>query len=332
MNINKKIKVGFLGVGWIGRNRMESLLKSNLAEAVAISDVSEDNAKKALEIAPGAKIVNSIEQLIEEDIEAIVIATPSGQHYEQVITALNNDLHVFCQKPLARTKEENRHIVNKAKIKNKVLWVDMSYRYTDAMQKIKSLVDQKMIGNVYAIDAVFHNAYGPDKAWFYDPKQSGGGCVIDLGIHLIDLALWISDFPKIDSIKSSLYSKGKRIIKVNENVEDFATSSMNFTNGVNVNIACSWNLSAGCDAVINFTIYGTEGGLSMRNHNGSFYKFDTYHFKSCDVNTICNEEGLWSGKAITDWVKMVVCSAKFDNRAEQFIQVADVIDLIYERD
>ncbi len=331
MNLNKKIKVGFLGVGWIGRNRMDSLLKSNLVEAVVISDVSDDNAKKALEIAPGAKIVKSIEQLIEENIEAIVIATPSGQHYEQVITALNHDLHVFCQKPLARTKEEYQYIINKAKIKNKVLWVDMSYRYTNAMQKIKSLVDKNMIGNVYAIDAIFHNAYGPDKSWFYDPKQSGGGCVIDLGIHLIDLALWISDFPKIDSIKSTLYSKGKRIVKYNEIVEDYACSSMTFTNGVNANIACSWNLSAGCDAVISFTIYGTEGGLSMRNHNGSFYEFDTYHFKSRDVSTICNEEGAWGGKAITDWAKMVMLSGNYDNRAEQLIQVADVIDLIYER-
>ena len=327
----KKIKVAFLGVGWIGRNRMESLLKTDIVDAVIIADVSDENARVASKYAPGAKIVKSLDEIDNKDVDGLVIATPSGQHYSQVMEALDKNLHVFCQKPLARTKQETYALVTKAKELNRVLWVDMSYRYTQSMQIIKHLINKEKIGKLYAIDTMFHNAYSPEKSWSYDAEQSGGGCVIDLGIHLIDLVLWTMDFPDVEQVHSTLYSKGKRIYGRSNGIEDYACSTMNLMNGVVVNMACSWNVSAGSDAVIGFTIYGTEGTLSMRNHNGSFYDFDIHHYKSKNSECLCQENGAWGGRAVIDWAEQVAYSGQYNRNAEQFVRVGEVIDSIYSQ-
>lgn len=331
MNDQKKLKVAFIGIGWIGLNRMEALVNSGLIDTKAVVDISEESIKQAQKIAPGAKVFSSIDQLTEVELDAVVIATPSGQHYGQVMAALDSGYHVFCQKPLGRTKYEIETIVKEAKRKNRVLWADMSYRYTKAMQTIKGEIDKGVIGKVYALEGVFHNAYGPDKAWFYDPQQSGGGCVIDLGIHLIDLALWVTNFPKIENLTSNLYANGKRIAGRHEGIEDYACAQMNSSNGVVVNLACSWNLSAGKDAIIKFTVYGTEGALSMENHNGSFYQFKAYHLKKRYTNELCHEDGTWGGMAICDWAEMALTSGIYHSRSEQLVKVADVIDFIYDR-
>lgn len=98
--------------------------------------------------------------------------------------ALAAGLAVFCQKPLGRTAAQTRRVMAAARTMNRLLGVDLSYRFVRGMQTIQA----GEIGEVYAVQLVFHNADGPDKAWFYDPVQSGGGCVIDLGLHLVDLA------------------------------------------------------------------------------------------------------------------------------------------------
>ena len=70
---------------------------------------------------------------------------------------------------------------------DRLLGVDLSYRHTEAVRRIKALIDDGRLGDIFAADLVFHNAYGPGKPWFFDKNQSGGGCVIDLGVHLVDL-------------------------------------------------------------------------------------------------------------------------------------------------
>ena len=102
-----------------------------------------------------------------------------------------------CQKPLARTAEEAGRVVAAARNADVLLGVDSSYRHTQGMRRIRELVAQGRLGQVYAVDLVFHDAYGPDKPWFHDMAQSGGGCLMDLGIHLIDLALWALDRPRV---------------------------------------------------------------------------------------------------------------------------------------
>src|SRR5690606_9981181 len=117
-------------------------------------------------------------------------------------------LAVFCQKPLGRTAAEAAAAVAAARQADRLLAVDLSYRFTQGMQRIREQVRAGALGRVFAADLVFHNAYGPDKPWFYDPRLAGGGCVMDLGVHLVDLALWLLDFPDVERVESTLLAGG----------------------------------------------------------------------------------------------------------------------------
>ena len=202
-------RLGFLGVGWIGRHRLAAVAQSGVAEIAVVADPSAPAANEAAQLAPGAAAVTSLDQLLDVDLDGLVIATPSALHADQAVAALSRGLAVFCQKPLGRTAAETRRVVKAAQAADRLLAVDFSYRYTRGMQAIRDLTRAGEIGRVYAMDLTFHNAYGPDKAWFYDPKLAGGGCVMDLGIHLIDLAFWTLDFPAVVAASSRLFAAGE---------------------------------------------------------------------------------------------------------------------------
>lgn len=327
-----KPRVGFVGIGWIGRNRMEALISSGLIEPSAIADTEPALRSKAAEMAPDSELFNSIDELLETTPDAVVIATPSAIHAEQSIKALKKGIAVFCQKPLGRNADEVMSVVAEAKKQNKLLGVDFSYRFVEGVQKMRNLIRDGAIGSVYAANLVFHNAYGPDKEWFYKPALSGGGCVMDLGIHLIDLALWILDFPRVVNVSSKIFSQGKPFFPDDEDkVEDYAISRIDLENDISLNLSCSWKLSAGYDAIIEASFYGTRGGLSMKNINGSFYDFVTEKYNWTAREVIASPPENWGTGAILDWTKKLVKKSEYDTDVESVIKVSEIIDLIYNR-
>ncbi|MBI3543400.1 MAG: Gfo/Idh/MocA family oxidoreductase, partial [Deltaproteobacteria bacterium] len=269
----RKPRLGFLGTGWIGRHRMEMVAQSGAAEVAVICDPNAQMVEEALKSAPGAEATTDFDELLRADLDGVVIATPSALHAEQAIRAIEKNLAVFCQKPLGRTAAEVRRVLEAARSRDRLLGVDLSYRHTEGMRRIRDRVADGEIGDVYAVDLVFHNAYGPDKAWFYDPRLSGGGCVMDLGVHLVDLALWTLGFPKVSGVTSKLFAAGKPVRDTGSQVEDFANARIDLETGTTIQLSCSWKLPAGCDCVIQANLYGTQGGLALRNVNGSFYDF-----------------------------------------------------------
>src|SRR5688572_10128063 len=117
-------RLGFLGVGWIGRNRMEAIAQSGCAEVAAVADASPEMTRQAAACAPGAACVRSLDELLDLDLDGIVIATPSGLHAEQAFRALESGISVFCQKPLGRNAVETRSVVEAARSADKLLGVD----------------------------------------------------------------------------------------------------------------------------------------------------------------------------------------------------------------
>src|SRR4051812_16493132 len=167
------VRLGFLGSGWIGRNRMEPMLATGEAEAVAICDPDPENLAQALELAPRAERASSLQELLGCEPDGVVIATPSALHAEQCVTAFDRDVAVFCQKPLGRNAFEVRAVLDAAARADGLLGVDLSYRHTAAMQAIRERLRAGDLGKVFAADLTFHNAYGPQSGWFWDPKLSG---------------------------------------------------------------------------------------------------------------------------------------------------------------
>lgn len=330
--VDQKPRLGFIGVGWIGRNRLQAVAEQQIGDIRVVSDPNAGYAQEALQYAKGAKVVDSLSELIENDVDGVIIATPSALHASQSIDALAAGKAVFCQKPLGRDAAEVKGVVEKAQEKDVLLSVDFSYRFTNGIVALKSVLDSGELGDIYGVNLVFHNAYGPDKPWYFDPKLAGGGCVMDLGVHLVDLLVWLFNNPDVSDVNSQLFAKGKKIEDIVEQVEDYAVAQLLLNNSIAVQMACSWNLPAGVDAVIEVSIYGTNGGVSFKNVNGSFYDFSTERFHGTSREVISSPGDSWGGKAAIDWVAQLAEKGnKFNPEAFQYLKAAEILDKIYKR-
>jgi predicted dehydrogenase len=309
---------------------MEAIAADGAAEVAAVADACPEIAAQATRSFPEAAVATEVDGLLDMALDGIVIATPSALHCRQAIIALEKGLAVFCQKPLGRDAEETRRVVDAARAADRLLGVDLSYRFINGAQKVHQLCRSGALGEIFAVDLTFHNGYGPDKAWFYDSKLSGGGCVIDLGIHLMDLALWNLGFPRVTNITSRLFAQGKSIPGRGDAVEDYALARLDLENGVVVNLACSWKLPVGCDAIISAHFYGNKGGASFQNVNGSFYDFKAEHFRGTQREVLALPPEHWGGCAAIDWARRLGMDRSFCPEIENVIQVADALDGIYD--
>jgi predicted dehydrogenase len=323
-----KPRLGFLGTGWIGRHRLEAIARADVAEISAIADPACDLAAQCQKVAPEAVLSESMDELLEMPLDGLVIATPSALHAEQSIAALERGIAVFCQKPLGRNQVEVARVIAAARRANVLLGVDLSYRHVQAIRRVRELIHSGELGRVFAVDLVFHNAYGPDKPWFYDWKLSGGGCVIDLGIHLVDLALWMLDYPRVNEVTSRLFAQGKPLTR-RDTVEDYAVARFDLETGATVSLTCSWKVNAGCDSIISGTFYGSEGGARFRNVEGSFYSFVGERFRGTSRAQICGSGDDWGGQAAVQWAAQLAAGAQYDPEIERLIDVTGVLDAIY---
>ncbi|WP_022681707.1 Gfo/Idh/MocA family protein [Sphingobium bisphenolivorans] len=323
------LRLGFLGTGWIGRHRLGALASLPHVEVSALSDPDASCLAAARDLAADAEIAADLDAMLALDLDGLVIATPSALHATQAIRALNAGIAVFCQKPLGRSASEVSDVISAARCNDRLLGIDMSYRFTEAVQAVRRLLDQGTLGHVHSIDLTFHNAYGPDKPWFYDPLESGGGCVMDLGIHLADLALWLLDFPEVVSVSSALKSNGRPLLDRGAACEDYATAMVELASGATLRLTCSWRLHAGQDAIISAAFYGTEGGAQIRNMDGSFYDFAAEYMRGTSCERLTSPPDDWGGRAIVDWSNRLAVDRGFDAGAERLLDVARLLDRIY---
>ena len=328
MSNGTKPRIGCLGVGWIGRHRMQSVIEDGAAEVVAIADPDPESLCAAAEIAPHALLLDEPATLLETELDGLMIATPSAMHAEQAMSHLERGVSVFCQKPLARSAEETDAVLDAARRANRLLGVDLSYRHVSGVPQMRELVQSGALGHLFGVSLTFHNAYGPDKDWFYDPSRSGGGCLVDLGTHLVDLALWISGSPSAYVVDARCFASGVRLSK-RDRVEDYACARLDLDSGASMTLTCSWNLHAGRDAIIAAEFYGTAGSVVLRNVDGSFYDFVVEHHERTSTNVIAAPPDAWGGRSAVAWARALGRDPSYDPSIETVRGVARVLDRIY---
>jgi predicted dehydrogenase len=321
-------RLGFAGVGWIGRQRMEAIARVGAAEPAAIAEPAADALEAAAELIPGATRTSSFDDLLALDLDGIVIATPSALHARQAIAALERGISVFCQKPLGRDADEAGAVVEAAERADRLLGVDLAYRFTEAARAIRRLHAEGALGRVYAIDLTFHNAYGPDKAWFTNRELAGGGCLLDLGIHLVDLALWLLEPERVEVRSSHVLRHGRPLVAGAEEVEDHVVAELDL-DGVLARLACSWWLPAGRDCVFELLAYGTEAAASIRDVGGSFYDFRAQLHRGTASDTAAEPPDGWGGRAAVAWARRIASDRSFDHSATELVRLSAILDEIY---
>lgn len=319
-------RLAFAGLGWIGLHRMRALARSGRCEIVALADPDPQARAIAAAEAPGAAQMARFGQLLATRPDGVVIATPNALHAAQAIAALDAGAAVFCQKPLARDGAEAAAVVAAARRADRLLGVDLSYRHAAALSALRAAIHAGQLGRVYALDLVFHNAYGPDKPWYRDPAQAGGGCLADLGVHLADLALWLLGWPELRDIRAALHAGGMPVTP--GAAEDHAAATLTTAAGTRIGLACSWWAHAGAEAVIGVEARGTEGGARMANLDGSFYDFALHLHRGTTREEVVAPPDDWGGRAALAWLEALAAGGGHDPAAEEFVTVARVLDRI----
>jgi predicted dehydrogenase len=323
-------RLGFLGTGWIGRSRLEAIAASGQADVAALADPDRACRQAAARSVPGAALhATDLDELLAAELDGIVIATPSALHADQAIAALRHGVAVFCQKPLGRTAAETHEVVAAAERAGRLLGVDMSYRHTAAARALRERVRAGAIGPVHAVDLVFHNAYGPDKSWFFDPALAGGGCAVDLGIHLVDLLLWVLDFPAVARVDARRWRGAERAgVGVGE---DLCLATLDLAGGPVARLACSWFSHEGRDCVLEATFRGRDGAVSLHNRGGSFYDFAVELRRGTSTHAIVSPPDDWGGRAAVDWARRLRAGEGFDPEVRRLVDVAAALDRMLGR-
>jgi predicted dehydrogenase len=331
--VKNRPRLGFVGLGWIGAMRLEAVAGGG-AEIVALCDASPGRLESTARGLPGPPRVACFQEYDEMlaragglRLDGVVIATPNALHSPQTLAALDRGLAVFCQKPLALDAGQARAMVDAAQRADRRLGVDYSYRFTEGARRLRELIAGGALGRVCFLDTVFHNAYGPDKPWCFDPALSGGGALMDLGVHLIDLAFWLLDDPPVRDLHGGAFRMGEALHGVG--VDDFATARIELEGGAAVSLAVSWNAHVGQDCVIRSAAYGTAGGADFRNVDGSFYDFELARFAGRATTIETRESRDWMGRAIRHWADRLAADPGFDPAVERSVAVSAVVDAIY---
>jgi len=320
-----------VGLGWIGRARLKALAELDLVDIPVLVEPNPEAMQAARLLVPGASTAGSIEELSAHDLDAVVIATPSGLHAAACKRALESGLAVFCQKPLARNAAEVASVIDAARAADRLLRVDFCYRHTRALVALREAVRSGRLGRVYAAELTFHNAYGPDKAWSRDRELSGGGCLIDLGVHLLDAAFWVLvGTPGVRYAHARLYSDGQALKSASSQVEDFAIGQLELEDSTALGLVCSWQSSFGDHARIRLALHGTIGGAALENVNGSFFEFRCERFQGPAREVLFQGEDDWGGRALVNFIQELVQAPCF-RPDEQLLRVANALDALYGR-
>jgi predicted dehydrogenase len=311
--------------------RLESVAAGGRAAVAAICDPDGERRARARDVAPGAVERGSLEAVLDlPDLDGVVLATPNDLHAWQAVAALRRGLAVFCQKPLGRDAAETERVVAAAAEAGRPLGVDLCYREVAAVRAARRALRAGRAGRPFAADLVFHNAYGPQSQWFGRRSSAGGGCLLDLGTHLLDLAHHLLGGGAVDLRSAVTLRAGAPVGTGGDEVEDYATAELALA-GCEVRLAASWNLPIGRGCRFEATVYGDRGAVSIGNVGGSFYDFRSELWNGDTSELLCVPGDDWGGRALAAWAADLAGGAGYRaSEGARLVQLAGTLDRIYE--
>jgi len=322
----RPLQLGVIGSG-IDHPDLQALQETGRVVCKAVHDPIASNISAGE--ASGIRQCSRIEELLNSDLDGVIVASPRVLHISHCIAALQSGKAVFVQKPLARSAAETAAVLDVARSVDRLIAVDFPYRHIVGANELRRLIKDGQLGQVFTADLIFHGVFGHERPWFYECASGGGGCVMDVGVHLVDLALGLLG-DCVTGISSNLYRQGAKLHPPYEMVEDYATAEF-FLGETQVRLACSWNLQATQDAVIEARFYGTEGGVALRNIKGSLQDFELHQFSATTSRQVDRTPDAPLGGELGRWAARLGESNRFDPEVAQALVVAQVIDRIYSR-
>jgi|SRR5699024_2955747 len=349
--MTKKLKVGIVGCGGIANGKhLPSLSKLESVELVAFCDVIKERATEACDTygVEGAQVYEDYTKLLEdESIDVVHVLTPNISHSEISIAAMEAGKHVMCEKPMAKTSEEAKKMIDTAKKTGKKLTIGYDNRFRPDSQHMNKVARNGDLGEIYFAKAhAIRRRAVPTWGVFLDGEKQGGGPLIDIGTHALDLALWMMDNYEPKSVVGNVYHKlGKKENAANAwgpwdpekfNVEDSAFGFITMKNGATIILESSWALNTLDVDEAKCSLSGTEGGADMK---GGLRFNGEEHGKMFTKNIELGAGGVafYDGESEShpevearQWINSILNDTEPTVKPEQAYVVTQILEAIYE--
>ena len=271
---NETIGIGVIGTG-IGRLHIQGYAQCPEAKVLAICDVNEERARKTAEEFGIPNVFADCGKMLKmAGIDAVSVCTPNCLHADMTIAAFEAGKHVICEKPLAMSPKEGEAMVAAGKKAGKVFMTAFNNRFRGDTQVLKKFIEKGELGDIYYAKTGWVRRKGiPGMgSWFTAKSKSGGGPLIDIGVHVLDLTLWLMGNPKAVTVTGSTYAmfgpmgEGRGGWGVAEkggfDVEDLAAAFIRLDTGATVMLEASWASHIKGDLIYT-NLHGTKGGAEF---------------------------------------------------------------------
>ena len=355
-----KLKIGIVGCGGIANQKHLPALKANadLNEIVAFCDVVEERAKKAAEEfgVPGARVYTDYKELLkDEEVEVVHVCTPNVSHSYITVDAFEAGKHVYCEKPMSHSTEEAEKMVAAWKKSGKKFTVGYQNRFRAEVQNLHASCEKGELGDIYYGKAHAVRRRGvPTWGVFPDKSQQGGGPLIDIGTHALDITLWMMDNYKPVSVMGSVFEKLGHLPEATEGnmfgpwdpetyeVEDSAFGYIKMENGATIFLESAWALNVKESREAATTLCGTKAGAELiggMSHAGYDLIFNKTSFgklteeKLSEGGTVAFFEGEGAGEPkdleCAQWLDAIINDKEPLVKPEQAFVVTQILDAIY---
>ena len=340
-----KVKVGIIGLGSLSSFHIDAYRSNPGVEITAFCDVSPERAKqKAKEYGVGEAYTDYREMLEKSGVDAVSVIVPNNSHASVVISALNAGKHVLCEKPPAVNAMEAVGMKEAAERNSRLLMYGFVRRFAQNAQVLKQYIQKGDMGEIYYVKTGYLRRCGNPGGWFTNRDISGGGPLIDIGVHMLDLGMYLMGKPKpVEVLGNTGYKLGGRgnikgvsnyraadFSTAANNVEDFANALIRFDNGASLFVETSWALNIKADTLY-MDIFGTKSGAKLEPDVEIYSDQNDY---MVDIRPVLGDSGFdrqTSFKAeISHFVNCLLNGAECVCPAEDGVTVMKVIDAVYE--
>ena len=339
------IKVGVIGTGGISGVHLGGYSRNPNVEIYALCDINEKNlAKRAEEYKVSRTFTDYREMLALKELDAVSVCTWNSAHAECAIAALRAGKHVLCEKPMALNTAQAQEMEKAAKENGKLLMIGFVRRFGNDCAVLKDFIDSGSFGEIYYAKAQYLRRKGCPGGWFGDKSRSGGGPLIDLGVHVIDLCRYLMGGPQPVSVYGATFNKlgDRRHIKdargysstvVSKDdifdVEDMATALIRFDNGAALSVEASFSLNIEKD-VGNIELFGTKAGCKLDPELTIFTDMNDYLANvKLAQSTALSFDGLFDNE-INHFVECIETGKPCRNPAQDGVTLMKILDGIYE--
>jgi predicted dehydrogenase len=340
------LRFGVVGAGAISRSSCASINNHADARIIAAWDPHAGRLGEICDKYDIAHKAESAEKLFARtDIDAVYIGVPNKFHAPLAIQALKAGKHVILDKPFALNLKEAREVVATAEKMGVKFMVGMNQRFGRAQQQLKSLVEQGVLGEVYHAKSFWFRRAGIPRlhTWFGDKEQAGGGALLDIGVHLLDLALYLTDNFEPIGAYGQVYTKfGNRELgeggwglsdrdpSLPFTVDDFASATIRMKNGMTVALDVTWACHQEESSKMDVQLYGTEAGAVA-------YGNKLFRFADAEIGRYEVIQGPAGGKVkyehcdrFHNFINAVLGREETCVTTRQALAVQSILDAIYE--